>query len=571
MENIQLALLLEELALLLELTGVEAFKTRAYRRAAKSIQDLPEDVRLLHANNALRQIPGVGAGIAAKIDEWLRTGSIREQEELKSQFPPVLLELARIPGIGVKTARQLHETLGVTSLDDLARHLREGTIRQVPKLGPQAVARIQRGVEYHLQHRGRVLLAVAVLLERHLGDFCRRIPGVSRVEPTGALRRRRPLLTRVELLVAAEDPSGFWEEIEDYPSLDGAPQRDGGTIHLQAQGLVAQIQVVPPEQFPFRWYETSGSPGHLAQVAQVAAQRGISFPDGKSIAFAAGETRPITVEADIYHSLGLPWIPPELREGREEVAQALAGELPHLVERGDLQGDLHLHSHYSDGTVSIKEMALAAKAAGLSYLAVCDHSQSLKIARGLTPQQLRQQRQEIAQVNGELDGFTVLAGIEVDILPDGTLDLPDEVLGELDLVVASVHQHFNLNRKEMTRRILRAMENPHVDIIGHVTGRLLGRRSGYEVDVEEVLQAAARTGTVLEINSHPERLDLDETHVREGLRLGVKFAINSDAHAPVQLGYLTYGLWVARRAGLSCVDVVNCWPLEQLRAFLRKE
>ena len=223
MENIQLALLLEELALLLELTGVEAFKTRAYRRAAKSIQNLPEDVRLLHANNALRQIPGVGAGIAAKIDEWLRTGSIREQEELKSQFPPVLLELARIPGIGVKTARQLHETLGVTSLDDLARHLREGTIRQVPKLGPQAVARIQRGVEYHLQHRGRVLLAVAVLLERHLGDFCRRIPGVSRVEPTGALRRRRPLLTRVELLVAAEDPSGFWEEIEDYPSLDGAP------------------------------------------------------------------------------------------------------------------------------------------------------------------------------------------------------------------------------------------------------------------------------------------------------------------------------------------------------------
>jgi DNA polymerase (family 10) len=568
-ENIQVALLLQEMATLLDLADENPFKTRAYRRAAKSIQNLPQDIRSLHRQDALRQIPGVGAAIASNIDEWLRTGTISQYEELKGRFPAGLLEVSRVPGVGIKTARLLHQELGISSMKDLAEALAQGKLQGVAGLGPKSVERLQRGMARYEQYQGKMLISTAVLLERHLGDFCRCIPRVCRVEATGQLRRRCRVLDRVDLLVVSEDFAGFPGAIAKYPLLKETPRAKDHCLELVVEGLRVHIFLVAPDIFPLRWYLLSGAASHLHKMTEVAAKHGISIgPEG--LTDERGSLA-VTDEEDIYASVGMQYIPPEMREDQGEVELALEGKLPTLIEPEDLAGDLHVHTNYSDGTSSIVEMAQGAKRAGLSYVALCDHSQSLKIAGGLTPERIREQRKEIEQVNRELNDFTVLAGIEVDILEDGQLDLPDSVLKELDVVVASIHRSFHLDRETMTRRIIAAMENPHVDIIGHLTGRLLGKREGYGVDIERIIEAAVRTGTALEINSHPERLDVDETYARQAVERGVKLAINSDAHSPIQFGFLTYGLWVGRRAWLTQEDVINCWPLGRLMDYLAGE
>lgn len=564
MRNVEIAWIFHELADLLEFKGEDFFKIRAYKKAAKVLAGLEEPLEEIRKRGGLAKIPGIGKNIAAKLNEILTTGSLQKHEDLLREIPPGLLEIMSLPGIGPKRAGIIHERLGVSNLEELAKAAREGRVRDLPGMGSKTENELIRNIENLNNRTGRLLLATARDLAEEFTGYLEVLPGVIKVEAGGSLRRWRETVGDIDLVVAAADPRSIMQAVASHPKVKEIVDEGRNRARFQTfWGITVDLEVVPREFFEPALFRSTGSHAHYRRLEGLFADKGITFNAG-----VVGNTGEALDEPDIYALLGLPYIPPELREDRGEVEAALQKSLPKLVELGDIKGDLHVHTSWSDGLNSIERVAARAREKGYQYIAVTDHSQSLKIARGLSLARLKEQQDEIRSLNEKFEDFRVLTGIEVDILPRGGLDCPEEILKEMDLVVASVHSAFKQDRETITARIISAVENENVDIIGHLTGRLIAHREGYALDVERVLEAAASCGTILEINSSPDRLDLNDMNARRAKEKGIKIAINTDAHDLKRMDEMVYGVAVARRAWLEPGDVLNTMPGPELMKFL---
>ncbi|MDR7483908.1 MAG: DNA polymerase/3'-5' exonuclease PolX [Armatimonadota bacterium] len=557
-----------QIADMLEIKGESIFRINAYRRAARAVESLTEDIAAVAARGELTTLPGIGASMAEKIEEFLRTGTMRAYEELAASLPPGLVTLMRVPEVGPKTALLLYEKLGITTLDDLEAAAKAGRIRQLPRMGAKTEENILRGIAMLRRSGERRPLGVVLPVAEELVAMLRAVEGVRAIEVAGSLRRRKETVGDIDILVTSTAPSRVMDAFVAAPSvtqvLSHGPTRSSVVLTV---GLQADLRVVEPASYGAALQYFTGSKEHNVALRERAVRRGLKINEygvwrTKDNRRVAGRD-----EAEVYGAVGLPWIPPELREDQGELDAAEAGRLPRLIELADVRGDLHMHTKWSDGAESVEAMAEAAKALGYEYICITDHSQSLKVAGGVTIPDLRRHATQVRALSDRL-GIEVLIGTECDILADGSLDYPDEVLADLDVVIASVHTRFRMSREEMTRRIIRAMEREQADIIGHPTGRLLGARDPYEVDVEAIVDAAARTGTVLELNASPERLDLKDAHVRLARERGVLIEIGTDAHQTAHLRHMVLGVSVARRGWLEAKDVINTRPLAKLRDLL---
>jgi len=573
--NYQVAWLLEEIGDLLEIKGEDAFKVRAYRRAAQVLRGWAEEVAHVAAAGRLTQIPGVGKALAAKIEEILATGTCRALERLRQEVPAGLRQMLDIPGVGGRTVGTIWRALGITTLGELEAAAREHRLRTIRGLGAKKEEAILHGIELLRVRLERSPLGLAYPVARELAAYLASLPVVARVEIAGSVRRGKDLVKDVDLVVASGEPARVMDFFVHMPVVDEVVLQGETRSQVRTRfGLGVDLRVVSREEFPCAWQYLTGSAQHNVRLRGRARERGLRLNEYGL--FAEDERRlPVAEEADIYRHLGLEFIPPELREDRGEIEAAAQGKLPRLVQEDDLQGDLHCHTDWSDGGNSLEEMARAAMARGYRYLAICDHSRSLTVANGLDAERLARQGAQIEALNRkwEREGvdFRLLRGIEVDILADGRLDLEDEVLAELDVVVASVHSGFRQDAATMTARIERALRNPHVDVLGHPTGRLIGRRSEYAVDVKRIFQVAAETGKALEINASPDRLDLCDELAREAaLEWGIPLVINTDAHSAGGLDDMHFGVQVARRAWLNKEHVLNCGDPDSVLSFLKK-
>lgn len=569
--NMEIAWVFSQLADMLEYKGGDFFKVRAYRRAARSIAGLENPVADLYKHNQLKNVPGLGKNIIAKIGELLSTGELKLLKELQHDVPASLMELMTLPGLGPKRVQLLHEQLGVATLAELETAARAGKVRKLPGLGSKTEQEIVRSLTRLRKKTGLLTLGAARELARGLEDYLHQMAAVQRVEVVGQVRRWTKLVDSVHLLVVARDTDEVLDSLIIHPNIGEVLWREKDRLQLVSRwGVNVDLTVVPEEQFWYALLWSTGSQEHYHRLQFIAWQRGWRLSRQGLFPRAGGERPRVEGEEDIYRLLGMQYIVPELRENSGELGAAQRDALPQLLETGDIRGDLHVHSDWSDGTSSIEDMVKQAHKKGYSYLAITDHSESLKIARGLASEKLLAQHARIRELNRQWEDFEVLTGIEVDILADGSLDCPDEVLADTDVVVASVHSGFKQGREQLMNRIQSAIAHEYVDIIGHPTGRLLGHREPYDVDVEEIIETAARYGKVLEINASPDRLDLDEFYVRLARESGVRVAINTDAHDLFRLDDMVFGVSVARRACLEPKHVLNTMPLSELMQVLRK-
>ncbi len=568
MDNREVAETLERIADILDVLGEIAYKGIAYRRAADQIAHLSEPITEIWKRGELRSIPGVGEAMEKKIAELLSTGRLEYYERLKEKVPMGVLDLLAIPDVGPKTAKLLWEQLGITSVGEAEQAAREGRIRTLPGMGVRSEQKILEGIEWLRRRSGRIPLADAWPVADEILAALAGTPGVVKASAAGSLRRRKSTVGDIDLLVAAVDAEPVMRAFAGLPmvaevSLSGPTK----TSVILRNGLQADLRVLPVERYGSLLQYFTGSKEHNVHLRGLAQEMGLSLSE---YGFKRGEEEILCPEEeDVYRTLGLPWIPPELREDRGEIEAAQAGRLPRLVEEADILGDLHAHTEWSDGAASLEAMAEAARRKGYRYLVISDHSQGLGIARGLTAERLREQGAEIQRLNSEYADFALLHGVEVEIRGDGSLDLPDDVLAELDVVIASLHSGLRQPKDEITARVVRAMQNPHVDIIGHPLGRILGQRDETAIDVETLLRVAAETGTALEVNAIPLRLDLDDIHIRRAIGMGVKLAINSDAHNPTGLNAMTYGVATARRGWAEPKHILNTLPADEMRAQLK--
>jgi len=571
MNNLALARAFFEIADLMELNGENPFRANAYRRAARAIEMLLEDVREIYERGEIRNVPGIGAALAEKVGEWLDTKQIKYLEELRQQVPSGVVEMTKIAGVGPKLARRFYAELGITNIDDLEAACRKRQIRTLRGLGARTEWNIIRGIQALRERGDQVPLGVALPVARDIQAHLEVLPQVKEVELAGQLRRREEMVDKLELVVAGTEPKEVLAVLPGLAEVEEILARSEDSIRLRLKsGPVLEVLAAEPKCYWWTLWKATGSAEHVAQVLALAAERGLLIGGPDAVppdVLLAG----VASEDEFYQRLGLSFIPPEIREGKEEVDAARQGRLPQLVDLADIRGDLHCHSRWSDGVMSLEELAQAAAAKGYEFVAVCDHSQSLTVANGLSVERLRAQHREIQELNEKLGSIQLLSGIEVDILADGSLDLPDSVLAERDVVIASIHSGFRQDMEQLTMRIIKAMENPHVDIIGHPTGRLLGRRDPYAVDMERVIEAAARTGTVLEINASPDRLDLNDVNARAAKEAGVKIVINTDAHSQPELDNMHLGLSVARRAWLTKDDLVNAWSWQEIKEYFARK
>ncbi|HEX4823654.1 MAG TPA: DNA polymerase/3'-5' exonuclease PolX [Candidatus Polarisedimenticolaceae bacterium] len=561
---------LDEIGVLLELLGENAFKTRAYANAARIVRGLDEDLETVIRDKRLGTIKGIGPALVDKITTLVATGGLPALEELRRQVPPGMLEWLRVPGLGVKKARAIHLTLGISTLDELEEAAHAEKLRVLEGFGAATEAKILEGIGRVRRHAGRFHRPLILEEARRLRDALAVLPGVT-VEIAGSARRGAATSKDVDLVAAASDPAPVMEAFLALPGIDGIVGRGPTKCSVRlAAGPNADLRVVTPEAFPFALCYFTGSQAHNIALRGRAQQRGMRLNEYALVREADGSRVPCSSEAEIYAALGLAYVPPELREDAGEIAAAERGPLPDLVTVADLKGILHVHSTWSDGTATIRAMAEAARAMGMTYLGMCDHSRSAAYAGGMSIERVLEQHREIDTLNAEYAGaFTVLKGIEVDILVDGTLDYPDEVLRSFDLVVASVHSRFNLSAAEQTERMIRAVRSGFVDIVGHPTGRILLGRDPYPLDLFALIDAAAERGVAIEVNAHPHRLDLDPVGLRHGLARGLETAIDPDAHETGGLHDITYGIDTARRGGCTAADVLNTKTLSGLRAWLQ--
>jgi DNA polymerase (family 10) len=568
--NADIAALFEETADRLEIQGANPFRIRAYRNAARTLGELPQEARtLLEQGEDLTRLPGIGDDLAAKVKEIVTTGRCSLLERLRKELPPAVTELLQIPGLGPKRVKALYHDLEVQTVEQLYRAARDGRIRALPGFGEKTELNILQAVEAHASQTRRFKLAVAAQYADALCAFLQAVPGVDQVTVAGSFRRMRETVGDLDILVTAAADSPVMQRFTAYDEV--AEVLSAGTTRASVilrSGLQVDLRVVDKKSYGAALCYFTGSKTHNIAIRRIAQKRGLKVNEYG--VFHGDERIAGEDEASVYKSVGLPFIAPELREDRGEIEAAHAGRLPRLVEFADLRGDLHAHTQATDGHDSLREMALAAKALGLEYLAITEHSRHLAVAHGLDPLRLARQCEEIDQLNSELDGITLLKGIEVDILEDGSLDLPDDVLARLDLVIGAVHSQFHLSRAKQTTRILRAMDHPHFTMLAHPSGRLIDKREPYDVDMLRIIRHAKTRGCYLELNAHPERLDLLDTHCQMAKEEGVLISINSDAHSTFDFANLKYGVGQARRGWLEKDDILNTRPLAALRRLLKR-
>jgi DNA polymerase (family 10) len=561
--NTEIATALDELGDLSELDGAIIHRVVAYRTAAKAIRDAPVSVSALAREGRATELPGVGQIIQEKVLALADTGEIPAALKLRAKFPPGLIELTHLPGLGPKRARRLFEELGIDSLDALKAAAEEHRIRTLKGFGPKAEETLLAGASAAGagSPRERVLLSRALAIGEPLIAALREHPAADRVELAGSARRMTDTVKDLDIIATAHDPRALAQAVAENELIESAGTPGEAGVRARTHtGVQVDLRIVAPDQFGNLLQHFTGSKEHNMALRDAAVRKGLHVSEYGILDDATGQTHRCATEAEVYALLGLEYIEPELRENRGELEAAAAGTLPELIQVSDIRGDLHCHTTASDGTASIEEMAMAARERGYEYLAITDHSASFGFGNDVSPDALREHIERIRAVH--VDGLELLAGSEVNILPDGTLDYPDELLAELDWVIASVHSSFQMDAASMTERIVHAIEHPLLDAVGHLTGRKLERRPPYALDVERVLEAAARTGTMLEINSAPDRRDLNDVKARAAAQAGVLIVINSDSHRTGGFEVIRYGVATARRAWLTADDVVNTrsWP-----------
>jgi DNA polymerase (family 10) len=573
--NEQVAALLQEYADLLLITGADAVRARAYEKAARAVAGHSDDVTRMRAAE-LRRIPGVGKSIADKISEASTAGTIGALAALRAQIPPGVHELTSIPGLGPKHALQLYTELQVSSVAELTDAIKAGRLRDLKGFGPKSEDRILHGIEVMRTADQRVPLNIAMDTAADLVAAISAVPGCARCTYAGSLRRMRETIGDIDILAAATDSAPLMTALTLLPETAEVIARGEAKTSIRTtRGLQVDLRVVPLDSWGAALQYFTGSQAHNVRVRQIAVRQKLKLSEYGLFDTETGALIVSRTEEDVYARLGLAWVPPTLREDTGEVQAALRGELPALVTDQDIRGDLHTHTDLTDGVAALEQMVTAAQARGYSYYAITDHAPNLFMQR-MTSEKMLAQREQVRALGARLqagsgDGaLTLLHGTELNIAPDGTVDWPDEFLAGFDVCVASVHSHFDQPGDAMTRRFVAACENPHVNIIGHPLTRKIGRRPPVDVDLRELFAACARTGTALEINSHPARLDLPSEHIRAARDAGVRFAINTDAHAAGHLAYLRYGVGCAQRGWLTADDVINTWPLPQLTEFLAK-
>lgn len=569
--NREVAKIFQSIADLLEIKGEAIYRILAYRRASDAVRSLGQSIEAVWRDGRLEEIPGVGKAISEKIDELLRTGRLEFYEKLTTEIPPGLIDLLRVGDVGPKKAARFWKELGITSLNDLEAAAKAGKLRSLRGMGVRSEKRILESLEaLKLRQTDRILISQAWEIAVDLLASLRELPGVEKAEIAGSLRRWHETVGDLDLIAASTDASSVMDAFLSFPQISRILGRGKTKLSVELYaGLRTQLWVHPPSHFGTALQYATGSQAHNVRLRELAKRVGLSLSEH---GFKRQDESEFTCEeeVEVYQILGLPWIPPELREDRGEVQAALEDRLPQLITQNDLVGELHVHSDWSDGSCTLKEMVEGAQEFGLQYLAITDHSQSLGIARGLDVDRLRQQRKAINEIQQSVgDDIRILQGVEVEILADGRLDYPDEVLSELDLVIASLHTSLRQPRDIITARLLEAIRNPHVDMIAHPTGRLIGSRDPADLDMESILETAAEHQVALSINASPERLDLSDLHVRRAVELGCLLAVNTDAHHPKHLAFQQYGVGVARRAWLEPGSVINCWPYDRVLKWLR--
>jgi DNA polymerase (family 10) len=571
LSNAEVAAALREMALFLEMDAVP-FKPRAYEKAAQAVAALDRPLHEIAAKAGAKGIdalPAIGKGIALRIVELLESGRMHDLEALRRRTPIDVLGLTAIEGLGPRLAKVLYDELGIRDVRALERACREGKIRGLPHFGEKTEQKILRGIAFLAGTAGRRPLGLALPLAREIETRLLALPGVSRAAVAGSIRRCKETIGDLDFLVAARDPLAVSRAFASMPEVEHVHARGATKTLVRLQnGIDADLRVVPLESFGAALAYFTGSKPHNVRLRAIARRKGLKlneygvFRGARRLAGAS--------EEEVYAAVGVPFIPPELREDTGEIEAARAGKLPRLIEHGALRGDLQVQTDWTDGAASLEEMVEAAQAQGLEYIAITDHTRDLAMARGCDEAKLLRQVRAIGRLNAKLRGFRVLTGAEVNIREDGSLDVADEALARLEVVGAAVHSHFRQPRAEMTRRLVRALENPHVDILFHPTGRSLGHREAVELDLDALIAAAKRTGTVLEIDAMPDRLDLPDEAVRKAVEAGVRLAIDSDAHQTAHLAYAdAFGVAVARRGWASRADVVNALPVTQCLAALK--
>ena len=562
----QLARLLEEIAVFLELKGDNPFKIKAYNTAAQTIEKL--DMELPQLAEHWSSIKGIGKTIGQQVEEFATTGELAFYHELKLAVPSVLFDLVKIPGLGPKKALVLHEKLGIASVGELEYACRENRLKDIAGFGEKTQARILQGIEYNKKFQGQFLLGDALPIAEKMVQYLAAQPSVAKAQIAGSIRRRQETVKDMDIVVASHDEANANQAVVSMPGVQQVISQEPTKISLSLiTGMNLNVRIVAPRYFPPCLHHFTGSQEHHLALLALANEQGFQVNE-YGITDSNGQLLTIATEQDIYSRLGLDYIPPELREGRGEIELAQQGRIPQLIGREQIKGMFHAHTVYSDGTATIAEMAAACQSKGWKYLGITDHSQTAVYAKGLRIEAVRKQRREIEGINEQIPDIRLLAGIESDILPDGSLDYPDDVLAEFDFVIASVHSAFRQSEAEMTRRIQRAMDNQYVTMLGHATGRILLARQGYDVDLSALIRTAAETATIIEINANPYRLDLDWRYHQQAKEQGVLFAINPDAHSVAEIDNMEYGIAMARKGGLTAADVVNTRTLEELLPLL---
>lgn len=569
MKNSEVSSVLQEIADLLELKGESYFKIRAYQKAVHSIEQLPVDLEQLRSEGRLRDIPGIGEAIANKITELLNTGHLEYYEKLRAEIPAGISDLLEIPGVGPKTAMRLSLELGVKSVDDLEKALLDGKVAGLFRLGDRTAENMLRHIQWMRNRGQRTPIGVVLPVAEEIISLLNEYDGIDDLTPAGSLRRFKETIGDIDLMGSAKDSQHVIDTFTELPQVKEVTAKGGTKASVIIyNGLQVDLRVVPSEEYGSLLQYFTGSREHNVLLRELGHRKGLKLNEYGITDIMSGWTEKFATEEDFYLRLGLQYIPPEIRQGQFEIERAEQGAIPELLKLADIKGDFHAHTDWSDGHDSLEVMALAARQRGYKYLVITDHSGGLGIAHGLREERLRNQIASIKELNGKLEGFRLLSGIEVDIRADGSLDLPDILLSELDVVIASVHSAMGQEKAKMTRRIISAIENPNVDIIAHPTCRLLGVREPVEADMEAIFRAAARTGTAMEINAMPDRLDLKDTHIFRARELDVKLAIGTDAHSAEHLDYMRFGIGIARRGWCEAVHILNTMNVDDMLAFL---
>ena len=573
MENREIAQCLEEVADLLELRDENPFRVRAYRNAARTVETLTTPIhRMIQEGRELTELSGVGKEMASHLRELVETGSLTFRGQLLAEMPPTILDLVRLPGVGPKKAHRFWKELGVATVEALEAAAQEGRLAGIPGFGAKSEQKILAGIQDFRQHGSRVLLAEAERLVEPLLAHLRAVPQVELLEVAGSYRRRKETIGDIDLVAVAADAPPVMEAFRAYPTVrEVAMAGETRSSVVLGSGLQVDLRVIPRDSYGAALLYFTGSKEHNVKLRRRAVERGLTiseygvFEVDAAGTGGAGRRLGGSEEEEVYRAVGLPWIAPELREDRGEIEAAEAGRLPRLIDVDDMRGDLHMHSTWSDGKSTIEEMVAACAARGYDYMAITDHSKALAMTGGLDAARLRKQWKEIEEVRGRHPEIRILCSMEVDILGDGSLDLEDEMLEELDLVLVSLHSRLDLPAAQQTERVLQALEHPRVNVFCHPTARLINRRKPVEMDVDTVLRRAAELGVALELNANPMRLDLKDTHLARARELGCKLVINTDAHHTKHLELMRHGIDQARRAGLGAADVLNTWSFTKLR------